>query len=200
MIEIVIAEDQTMLRDALATLMSLEGDIRVAGAAATGREALDLVRHHRPAVLVTDIEMPGLTGLELAAQLKRDGADTRVLIVTTFDRPGYLRRALEAGVSGYLLKDTPSTELAAAVRRVAAGERVLAPGLAEQAWSEDDPLTDTERRLLRLAEAGMDSQAIAAAEGLARGTVRNYLHRAIGKLGAGNRIEAARLARERGWL
>lgn len=200
MIDVVIAEDQTMLRDALATLMSLEGDIEVTGAAATGREALDLVRRHTPDVLVTDIEMPGLTGLELAAQLKRDGVKTRVLIVTTFDRPGYLRRALEAGVSGYLLKDTPSAELASAVRRIAAGERVLAPGLAEQAWSEADPLTDTERRLLRLAEAGMDSPAIAEAEGLARGTVRNYLHSAISKLGASNRIEAARLARERGWL
>lgn len=200
MIDIVIAEDQTMLRDALATLMSLERDIGVAGVAGTGHEALQLVRRHAPAVLVTDIEMPGLTGLELAAQLKRDGLPTRVLIVTTFDRPGYLRRALEAGVGGYLLKDTPSAELAAAVRRVAAGERVVAPGLAEQAWSEADPLSDTERRLLRLAEAGMDSQAIADAEGLARGTVRNYLHNAISKLGAGNRIEAARLARERGWL
>lgn len=200
MIDVVIAEDQTMLRDALATLMSLEGDIRVAGAAATGREALEMVRRYTPDVLVTDIEMPGLTGLELAAQLRRDGAKTRVLIVTTFDRPGYLRRALEAGVSGYLLKDTPSADLASAVRRVAAGERVLAPGLAEQAWSEADPLTDTERRLLRLAEAGMDSPAIAKAEGLARGTVRNYLHSAISKLGASNRIEAARLARERGWL
>ncbi|MEA1943333.1 MAG: response regulator transcription factor [Pseudomonadota bacterium] len=200
MIDVVIAEDQTMLRDALATLMSLEGDIEVAGAAATGREALDMVRRYTPDVLVTDIEMPGLTGLELAAQLRRDGARTRVLIVTTFDRPGYLRRALEAGVSGYLLKDTPSADLASAVRRVAAGERVLAPGLAEQAWSEPDPLTDTERRLLRLAEAGMDSPAIAKAEGLARGTVRNYLHSAISKLGASNRIEAARLARERGWL
>ena len=200
MIDIVIAEDQTMLRDALATLMSLERDIDVAGVAGTGHEALQLVRRHAPAVLVTDIEMPGLTGLELAAQLKRDGLPTRVLIVTTFDRPGYLRRALEAGVGGYLLKDTPSAELAAAVRRVAAGERVVAPGLAEQAWSEADPLSDTERRLLRLAEAGMDSQAIADAEGLARGTVRNYLHNAISKLGAGNRIEAARLARERGWL
>lgn len=200
MIDIVIAEDQTMLRDALATLLSLESDIAVAGTAATGREALDLVRRHEPAVLVTDIEMPGLTGLELAAQLRRDGAKTRVLIVTTFDRPGYLRRALEAGVSGYLLKDTPSAELAEAVRRVAAGERVIASGLAEQAWGEADPLTDTERRLLRLAEAGMDSPAIAEAEGLARGTVRNYLHSAISKLGAANRIEAARLARERGWL
>lgn len=200
MIKLVLSEDQAMLRDALATLLGLEGDIEIAASAGDGREALQQVRRIEPDVLVTDIEMPGLTGLELAAQIKRDGLKTRVLIVTTFARPGYLRRALEAGVSGYLLKDTPSSELAEAVRRVAAGERVIAPALAEQAWSDPDPLTDTERRLLRLAEAGMDSPAIADAEGLARGTVRNYLHSAISKLGAANRIEAARMARERGWL
>jgi two-component system response regulator DesR len=200
MIKLVLSEDQAMLRDALATLLGLEGDIEIAASAGDGREALEQVRRIVPDVLVTDIEMPGLTGLELAAQIKRDGLKTRVLIVTTFARPGYLRRALEAGVSGYLLKDTPSSELADAVRRVAAGERVIAPSLAEQAWSDPDPLTDTERRLLRLAEAGMDSPAIADAEGLARGTVRNYLHSAISKLGAANRIEAARMARERGWL
>lgn len=200
MIKLVLSEDQAMLRDALATLLGLEGDIEIAASAGDGREALQQVRRIEPDVLVTDIEMPGLTGLELAAQIKRDGLKTRVLIVTTFARPGYLRRALEAGVSGYLLKDTPSSELADAVRRVAAGERVIAPALAEQAWSDPDPLTDTERRLLRLAEAGMDSSAIADAEGLARGTVRNYLHSAISKLGAANRIEAARTARERGWL
>lgn len=200
MIKLVLSEDQAMLRDALATLLGLEGDIEIAASAGDGREALQQVRRIEPDVLVTDIEMPGLTGLELAAQIKRDGLKTRVLIVTTFARPGYLRRALEAGVSGYLLKDTPSSELADAVRRVAAGERVIAPSLAEQAWSDSDPLTDTERRLLRLAEAGMDSPAIADAEGLARGTVRNYLHSAISKLGAANRIEAARMARERGWL
>jgi two-component system, NarL family, response regulator DesR len=200
MIKLVLSEDQAMLRDALATLLGLESDIEIAASAGDGREALQQVRRIEPDVLVTDIEMPGLTGLELAAQIKRDGLKTRVLIVTTFARPGYLRRALEAGVSGYLLKDTPSSELANAVRRVAAGERVIAPALAEQAWSDADPLTDTERRLLRLAEAGMDSSAIADAEGLARGTVRNYLHSAISKLGAANRIEAARTARERGWL
>lgn len=200
MISIVIAEDQSLLRGALAALLTLEPDIELLAQAQDGEEAVRLVHELKPDVLVTDIEMPGLTGLELAAQIKRDGLPTRTLIVTMFDRPGYLRRALEAGVSGYLLKDTPSTELAAAVRRIATGERVLAPGLAEQAWSAEDPLTDTERRLLRLAEAGMDSPAIAEAEGLARGTVRNYLHSAISKLGAANRIEAARLARERGWL
>ncbi|MHA6288761.1 response regulator [Maricaulis sp. CAU 1757] len=200
MLSVVIAEDQGLLRDALATLLGLESDIEIVGQAETGREALDLVSRLQPDVLLTDIEMPELTGLEVAAQLQRRQAKTRILIVTTFDRAGYLRRALEAGVSGYVLKDTPSGELGSAVRKVAAGERVIAPGLAERAWSEADPLTDSERRLLRLAEAGMTSTAIAEAEGLARGTVRNYLHSAIFKLGASNRIEAARLARERGWL
>lgn len=200
MLRLVLAEDQTLLREALASLLGLETDIDIVGTAANGREAHDLVRRHDPDVVVTDIEMPDITGLELAALLKREGARARVLIVTTFDRPGYLRRALEAGVAGFILKDGPSTNLADAVRRIAAGERVIATELAERAWSEADPLTDAERRLLRLAEAGLESPAIAEATGLARGTVRNYLHSAISKLKAGNRIEAARLAREKGWL
>lgn len=197
---LVLAEDQTMLREALAALLGLESDIEIVGTASNGREAHDLVRRQDPDVVVTDIEMPDMTGLELAALLKRDNSRARVLIVTTFDRPGYLRRALEAGVAGFILKDGPSTNLADAVRRVAAGERVIAPELAARAWSETDPLSDAERRLLRLAEAGLESPAMAEATGLARGTVRNYLHSAISKLGAGNRIEAARLAREKGWL
>jgi len=197
---LVLAEDQTLLREALAALLGLESDIEIVGTASNGREAHDLVRRHTPDVVLTDIEMPDMTGLELAALLKREASPARVLIVTTFDRPGYLRRALEAGVAGFVLKDGPSTNLADAVRRVAGGERVIAPELAERAWSESDPLNDAERRLLRLAEAGLESPAMAEATGLARGTVRNYLHSAISKLGAGNRIEAARLAREKGWL
>jgi two-component system response regulator DesR len=199
-LKLILAEDQTLLRETLAALMNLESDIEIVGLASNGREAHDLVRKLDPDVLVTDIEMPDMTGLELADLLKREGARTRILIVTTFARPGYLRRALEAGVAGYVLKDGPSVELAATIRRIAAGERIIAPELAEQAWSEPDPLTDSERRLLRLAEAGLDSAAMAKASGLARGTVRNYLHAAIAKLGAGNRIEAARRAREKGWL
>lgn len=200
MIRVMIAEDQALLREALAALIGLESDIELVGTAADGAEAHRLIRQHEPDVVLTDIEMPGMTGLELAALMKREQRRTRILIVTTFDRPGYLRRALESGVAGYLLKDGPSTALAEAVRKVAAGERVISPQLAHQAWSEDDPLSDRERKLLRLAEAGLDSGAIAEETGLARGTVRNYLHAAISKLGAGNRIEAARLAREKGWL
>ncbi len=200
MIRVVIAEDQVMLRDALATLLSLENDIEIVATASSGDEALRQIRADAPDVLLSDIEMPGMTGLELASAMRRDALPTRVLIVTTFDRPGYLRRALDAGVSGYVLKDTPSQELAQAIRRVVAGERVIQDGLIREAWGETDPLNDTERRLLRLAETGLDSIQIAQASGLARGTVRNYLHRASGKLGASNRVEAARLARKRGWL
>jgi len=200
MIRVVIAEDQGLLSGALAALLGLESDIEVVGIAATGREAHDLVRRLSPDVLLSDIEMPEMTGLELAALLKREARPTKVLIVTTFARPGYLRRALEAGVLGYVLKDAPSDDLAAAVRSVAQGRRAVAPELMEAAWGEDDPLTDKERRVLRLAEAGLDSGAIAEATGLARGTVRNYLHEAAQKLGASGRIEAARIAREKGWL
>jgi two-component system, NarL family, response regulator DesR len=154
----------------------------------------------RPDVLVSDIEMPGATGLELAARIQAAALRTRVLIVTTFGRPGYLRRAMDAGVRGYLLKDQPSEELAAAVRRVAAGQRVIAPELAEAAWSEPDPLSDRERAVLRLAEQGLGNKEIASMLGLAPGTVRNYLSEAGAKLGADNRIEAARIARANGWL
>ena len=200
MIKVLIAEDQVMLRDALATLLALENDIEIVGAAATGDEALRQVRADAPDVLLSDIEMPGMTGLELAATIRRETIRTRVLIVTTFDRPGYLRRALDAGVAGYVLKDTPSQELAQAIRRVVAGEQVIQDGLIREAWGEADPLNDSERRLLRLAETGLDSIQIAEASGLARGTVRNYLHKASSKLGASNRVEAARLARQKGWL
>lgn len=200
MIRIVLAEDQGLLRGALASLLRLEEGIEIIGEAGDGREAWDIIRREKPDLLVTDIEMPGMTGLELAAAIKRDSLPVRVLIVTTWARPGYLRRALEAGVGGYLLKDTPADDLAASIRAIVAGERVVAPDLAAMAWEESDPLSDTERRLLRLAEAGLDSPAIAETTGLARGTVRNYLHEAISKLGAANRIEAARLARAKGWL
>lgn len=200
MIKLVLAEDQSLLRGALASLLALEADFDILADRPDGQAAWADIRRDPPDILVTDIEMPGLTGIELAEAIKRDGLKTRTLIATTYARPGYLRRAMEAGVSGYLLKDAPATELADAIRRVASGERVIAPELAKAAWGEPDPLSETERRLLRLAESGLDSHAIAGTSGLARGTVRNYLHEAISKLGASNRIEAARIAREKGWL
>jgi two-component system response regulator DesR len=144
--------------------------------------------------------MPEMSGLEVAAELKRIGARVRVVILTTFARPGYLRRALDAGVSGYLLKDSPSTTLANAIRRVAAGARAIDADLAAEAWTASDPLTDRERQALRFAEEGATAAEIAGKFGLSEGTVRNYLSQAIGKLGAANRTEAARIARQKGWL
>jgi two-component system response regulator DesR len=200
MIRVVIAEDQAMVLGALAALLETEGDIEVVGRAANGEDALTIVREKRPDVLLTDIEMPHMTGLELAEAVKREALPTRVIILTTFARGGYLRRALETGASGYLLKDSPAEQLANAVRRVKTGGRVIDPELAAGAWSEPDPLTDRERQVLRMAGDGQSSADIAATLNLSEGTVRNYLSEAISKLGAGNRVEAARIAREKGWL
>ncbi|SDF38232.1 response regulator transcription factor [Terriglobus roseus] len=198
---VLIAEDQTMLRGALAALLELEGDIHVVAQAADGREAQRLEREHHPDIVVTDIEMPQMTGLELAAHLKDTGSQSRVIILTTFARPGYLRRALDAGARGYLLKDRPASELAEAIRRVHSGLRAVDPALAAEAWSADaDPLSDRERQILQRAGDGRSSADIAAELHLSEGTVRNYLSEAIAKLGAANRTDAARIARTRGWL
>ena len=200
-IRVLLAEDQTMVRGALATLLGLEPDICVIAEAPDGREALRLVREHSPDVLITDIEMPHMTGLELAAQLRQAELPVRVIILTTFARPGYLRRALDAGARGYLLKERPASELATAVRRVHAGLRAVDPALAAEAWNADeDPLTDRERQVLQRAADGRTTAAIAAELHLSDGTVRNYLSEAIAKLGAVNRVDAARIARSRGWL
>ncbi|HEY2793790.1 MAG TPA: response regulator transcription factor [Micromonosporaceae bacterium] len=200
MIRVVLAEDQGMVLGAFASLLDLQPDITVVATASNGDDALAAVREHRPDVLVTDIEMPGRTGLDLAAELKNLGDPTRVLIVTTFARSGYLRRAVDAGVAGYVLKDSPIGELAGALRRVHAGERVVAPELAVAAWDAADPLTDRERELLRAVADGASNAEIAARLFLAEGTVRNYLSSAMAKLGARNRTEAAKTARARGWL
>lgn len=189
-----------MVRGALAALLETEADLSVVGRAADGAEALALVRTHAPDVLITDIEMPQMTGLELTAEVTRLKLATRVVILTTFGRAGYLRRALDAGASGYLLKDSPASELANAVRQVHRGGRAVDPALAQAAWTERDPLTDRERQVLRLAADGMASAGIAESLGLSEGTVRNYLSDAISKLGASNRVEAARVARQKGWL
>jgi two-component system response regulator DesR len=200
-IRVLIAEDQTMLRGALAALLSLEPDITVVAQASNGREAHKLTLTLAPDVVVTDIEMPEMTGLEFAAALKDTTSKSRVIILTTFARPGYLRRALDAGARGYLLKERPASELAEAIRRVHAGLRAVDPALAAEAWSADeDPLTDRERSILQRAADGRSSAEIAADLRLSEGTVRNYLSEAIAKLGAANRIDAARIARARGWL
>ena len=200
MIRVVVAEDQSMVLGALAALLEIEPEIEVVGRARDGHEALELVEQERPDVLLTDIEMPLMTGLELAAEIARRRLTTRVIILTTFARGGYLRRALDAGASGYLLKDSPAEELANAVRRVHQGGRAIDSELAREAWTERDPLNDRERQVLRLAAEGTATGAIAASLGLSEGTVRNYLSDAISKLGASNRVEAARTARTKGWL
>jgi two-component system response regulator DesR len=200
MIRVVIAEDQAMVLGALAALLAIETDIQVVGQVRDGRAALTEVLAKRPDIVLTDIEMPEMSGLELAAELKRLGAPGRVIILTTFGRPGFLRRALDANAAGYLLKDTPSDRLADAIRRVHAGGRAIDPELAADAWTDQDPLTDRERQVLRLAADGQSGSSIAAALHLSEGTVRNYLSEAISKLGAENRVDAARLARMKGWL
>lgn len=200
-IRVLLVEDQTMLRGALAALLDLEPDITVLAQAVNGREALKLVSQYDPDVVVTDIEMPERTGLELAADLRLAESKARVIILTTFARPGYLRRALDAGARGYLLKDRPASELAEAIRRAHAGLRVIDPALAAEAWSADeDPLSDRERQILRRAGDGCSSAEIAMALHLSEGTVRNYLSEAITKLGASNRVDAARIAQAKGWL
>ncbi len=200
MIRVLLAEDQAMVRGALSALLSLESDIEVLGAAADGESAWRELQRLTPDVLVTDIEMPGLTGLELAQRIQRQELATKVVIVTTFARPGFLRRALDAGVVGYLLKDAPAENLAEALRKVHRGGRSIDPQLAVDAWSEADPLNERERQVLRMAGDGMGAGDIATQLNLSHGTVRNYLSEAIGKLGVNNRIEAYRLARQKGWL
>jgi two-component system response regulator DesR len=200
-IRVVLAEDQAMVLGALSALLELEPDISVVARAANGREARDAVARLSPNVLVTDIEMPIMTGLELAAELRVSHPSVRTIILTTFARPGYLRRALDAGAKGYLLKDRPAAELADAVRRVHNGMRVVDPALATEAWNAElDPLTERERQILQRAGDGRSSTEIAAELHLSEGTVRNYLSEAIAKLGASNRIDAARIARVKGWL
>ena len=199
-IRVVIAEDQRMVLGALAALLEIDGDIRVLAQERNGKDALTSVLKERPDVLITDIEMPEMTGLELASEIQARALGTGVIILTTFARAGYLRRAMNAGARGYVLKDRPAKELADAVRRVHQGLRVIDPELAAEAWGEPDPLTDRERQVLRLAADGTSTGNIASKLHLSEGTVRNYLSEAISKLGATNRIEAARIARTRGWL
>ncbi len=201
MIRVLLAEDQALLRGALVNLLNLESDIDVVGAAENGALALKLASSCNPDIVLTDIEMPELSGLDLAAKLKAAEHPAKVMVVTTFARAGFLRRALALGVRGYLLKEMPVEKLAEAIRTVHSGAKVIAPELALEAWKEeDDPLSERERAVLQLAGEGMASAEIAERLHLSNGTVRNYLSEAIGKLGSANRIEAYRLAKQRGWL
>jgi len=201
MIRVLLAEDQAMTRGALAALLGLAGDIEVVAQAGRGDEVLPLALTTRPDVALLDVEMPGADGLTAAAQLRRELPGCKVLILTTFGRPGYLRRAMESGAVGFLVKDAPANELATAVRRAVAGERVIDPKLAASALSEGpNPLTERERAVLAASTGGASIANIAERLSLSEGTVRNYLSEAIQKLEARNRIEAAQLAQQKGWL
>lgn len=200
-IRLVIADDQALVRGALAALLALEDDIEVVGVAADGAQALQLVVEQAPDVCLMDIQMPGTDGIEATRALRERSPGTRVLIVTTFARPGYLRSALDAGASGFMAKDAPAEDLADAVRRVHSGMRVLDPALAQESLFDGaNPLSERERQVLRLAADGRSAAAIAAEVFLSAGTVRNHLSSAIGKTGAENRAQAVRIAQDKGWI
>lgn len=201
MIRVLLADDQALVRGAMAALLGLEGDLEIVAEVGSGDEVVPAALRTRPDVAVLDIEMPGLDGISAAAELTTRLPSTRVLVVTTFGRPGYLRRALEAGASGFVVKDTPSDELAEAVRTVARGGRVVDPTLAtEVVVGGPNPLTEREREVLAVALDGRSAADIAAKVHLSPGTVRNHLSSAIGKTGTSNRVEAARRAQDLGWL
>lgn len=200
-LRVLLAEDQAMVRGALSALLSLEEDIEIVAEASRGDEVLCAALDALPDVALLDIEMPGEDGLQAAATLRERLPSCRVIILTTFGRSGYLRRAMEGGAVGFLLKDAPAPELAQAIRRVMKGERVVDPVLATAALSEgDNPLTERERETLAASEGGATIEDVAAMLYLSEGTVRNYLSTAIKKLGTRNRVEAARLAERKGWL
>ncbi|WP_268248308.1 response regulator transcription factor [Streptomyces abikoensis] len=200
-IRVLLAEDQSMVREALAALLGLEDDIEVVAQVARGDEVLDAARATALDVALLDIEMPGMTGLDAAALLRRELPGLKVVILTTFGRPGYLRRAMESGADAFLVKDAPASQLADAVRRVLRGERVIDPTLAAAALAEGaNPLTDRERAVLTASADGSTNAELARKLHLSHGTVRNYLSTAIQKTGARNRAEAVRIARDKGWL
>src|ERR671919_2461920 len=201
MIRILLAEDQGMVRGALAALLAFEPDLEVVAQVPSGDEVVAAAQEAQPDVALLDIEMPGIDGIEAAARLHRELPECRILILTTFGRPAYLRRAMEAGASGFLVKDAPAERLANAIRRTAAGERVVDPELAVAALADgESPFTPREREVLEASADGSPVSDISARLYLSEGTVRNYLSSAIGKTGARNRAEALRVARERGWV
>lgn len=200
MIRIIIAEDQRMLRGALGALLDLEDDIEVVGQAENGEEALKLIETLQPDISIMDIEMPLQSGLDVAETLRKQQSPCRVMILTTFARPGYFERAMKANVHGYLLKDSPSEDLAAAIRNVMNGKREISPELMFGLWQEQNPLTDREKEVLLLAKEGKTANEIAKILYLSSGTVRNYISDVLTKLDAKNRIEAITIAEEKGWI
>lgn len=196
---ILLAEDQAMIRTALASLLQLEAGFTVTEAA-DGTAALQLLKQQRFDLLLSDIEMPGHSGIELAQYIQQHKLTAKVVIITTFGRAGYVKRAMDAGVGGFLLKDAPVDQLVQAIHQIMAGKRVVDSELLLNSLGEQDPLSDKERQALRLAADGQSTSEIAAALYIAEGTARNYLSEAISKLSAANRIDAARIARQKGWL
>lgn len=198
MIRILLAEDQRMLLGALGSLLDLEDDMTVVGMAGNGEEALTLVQQLQPDICIMDIEMPLMSGLDVAEQLKEHPC--KIIMLTTFARPGYFERALKAGVSGYMLKDSPSDELANSIRSVMKGKRIYAPELIDEAYGVENPLSDREKEILELVAAGRTTKEIADQLFLTTGTVRNYISVILDKLAVGNRIEAISYVKEKGWF
>ncbi len=198
MIRIVLAEDQRMLLGALAALLDLEEDMQVVGTASNGEDAIKLVQLHKPDICIMDIEMPVKSGLDAAEELK--GLGTKIMILTTFSRSGYFERALKAGVDGYLLKDSPSEELATSIRSIIAGRRIYAAELVDEAYGEENPLTEREKEVLVLIADGKNTKEIASQLYITTGTVRNYISVILDKLHVTNRIEAIMRFKEKGWF
>ncbi|MBQ4797581.1 response regulator transcription factor [Pseudoalteromonas sp. MMG006] len=204
MIKVYLVEDQALVRDAVAALLSLDFNIEVIGQASNGQDALtaitSLTDDSMPDIILTDIEMPNMNGIELSEQIAVKFPDIKVVIMTTFSRAGYIRRSLSAGVKGFILKEAPSDELINALKKVMQGQKVIDPELAINALDDADPLTDKERKALKLASDGLKTSEIAKLLFISEGTTRNYLSDAIAKLNATNRVDAARIARQKGWL
>lgn len=204
MIKVYIVEDQALVRDAVVALLSLDFNIEVIGQASNGQDALNeinaLSKDLHPDIVLTDIEMPSMNGIELSEQIAAKHPAINMVIMTTFSRAGYIRRSLSAGVKGFILKEAPSEELINALKKVMQGQKVIDPELAINALDDTDPLTDKERKALKLASDGLKTSEIAKQLYISEGTTRNYLSDAIAKLNATNRIDAARIARQKGWL
>ena len=200
MIKLLIAEDQALVCGAISALLQLEPEIEVLLQAKDGKDALKQLQQETVDLVLTDIEMPNMSGLELIEAIKQHDTDTRTVIMTTFSRAGYIRRALEAGVDGFILKEASSGYLIDAIKKIMQGKKVIDPELAISALGDNDPLSNKERKALRLAGEGLKTSDIAASLFLSEGTVRNYLSEAIAKLNAVNRVDAARIARQKGWL
>ncbi|WP_036956016.1 response regulator transcription factor [Pseudoalteromonas sp. A2] len=204
MIKVYLVEDQALVRDAVAALLSLDFNIEVIGQASNGQDALNeinaLSKDLHPDIVLTDIEMPSMNGIELSEQIAAKHSAINMVIMTTFSRAGYIRRSLSAGVKGFILKEAPSEELINALKKVMQGQKVIDPELAINALDDTDPLTDKERKALKLASDGLKTSEIAKQLYVSEGTTRNYLSDAIAKLNATNRIDAARIARQKGWL